>query len=468
MKDKSAARLLAEMALSTGESAIPEKSYDAAKKIILDTLGVSIAGHKAPGISGVLAQMREWGGKPEAELLVFGGRLPAPNAAFVNSAMAHALDFDSVHKPSSLHLMVLLLPAALAAAQAAESSGKEFLAGIILGQEVACRIGTCFQEAEPEGGYPGQGFLPSSVVGGIGGVAAVCRLMEMTVEQTVNAMGINYAQASGNRQALFDKTLVKRIQPALAARSALWSAALARRGMTGSANIIEGKAGLFSIYRNVEPPPPAKLTEPRDFFEIERDSVKRYPVCGQAIADAGVCLGKKHTFKPRDMEFVEIYMGGVTEGLTTAEFEIGDFPQVNAQFTSRYAVALGLLRGRIGLREISDEQIIKDREAARLAREIVLCSRMENIPPGRSADKGVRVKTVDGRTHTCFRSDSESFGPGSMSMDDVVNKFYSCAEFSGICSMERASLIVDAVGELDSAADIQELLDSMAFGSPAD
>ena len=68
------------------------------------------------------------------------------------------------------------------------------------------------------------------------------------MEQTVHALGINYAQAAGNRQALFDKTLAKRLQPAFAVRSALWAAGLAECGITGPPEAIEGDALPCSIW----------------------------------------------------------------------------------------------------------------------------------------------------------------------------------------------------------------------------
>ena len=199
-------RILAELALNAAADDIPTKAYVAAKKMVLDTIGVTIAGYNAGGIAEVIAQMRDWGGKPEATLLIHGGKLPAPQAAFANSAMAHACDYDEQHKFGTAHGMVSVLPACLAAGEMTGATGKDLLAAVILGHEVTNRLAMAFQKQKARGGYYVSGFLPPSVIGGFGTTAAVCRMFGMTVDQTVHALGINYAQASGNRQALFDKT----------------------------------------------------------------------------------------------------------------------------------------------------------------------------------------------------------------------------------------------------------------------
>jgi len=461
--------VLAELALDTNAESIPPAAYDAAKKMILDTVGCTIAGCDAPGVSPVIEQMRDWGGKPEATALVFGDKLPAPNAAFANSALAHALDFDEVYKPAALHIMVSVLPAALAAAEAlavgerVDASGKDLLAAVVMGVEAAARLGRPFLRSKPQGGYDGLGFLPSTVVGGFGTTAAVCRLWRMSVEETVNAMGISYAQACGNRQALFDKTLTKRLQPAFAARAALWAAALARRGVTGPPNAIEGRAGLFRIFRNVEPCTEDDLTQPSDAFAIENCSVKQYPVCGSAFMHAAVQFGKKHDLKLDEIERVEIYLGGAKHGLTTGPFRLGESPQPCAQFNSAYQAALGVLHGDASVERFTDEQIRRDTEVTQLVERVVLRTEMAEKPPHRC--EGLKVITKDGRELTEFAVPDEGLFP--MPLNRVVEKFHHLAAFSGICPRDRADAIRESIMTLDEADGLAAFLQSLALRSAA-
>jgi len=117
-------RALAEFALMTKTDSVPESALAASRKLTLDSLACALAGWHAPGVADVVDQMRTWGGAPEASLLIHGGHLPAPNAAFANSVMIHALDYDDVHIPGSLHIMSVVLPAALAAGEMAGATGR--------------------------------------------------------------------------------------------------------------------------------------------------------------------------------------------------------------------------------------------------------------------------------------------------------------------------------------------------------
>ena len=471
-------RILAELALNTKSEDISPEAYEAAKKMIVDTIGCTIAGYKAEGIPEVIEQLLDWGGKEESTVLIYGRKLPAPLAAFANSAMSHALDYDHSHQPSMVgHILPSVLPVSLAAAEITGCSGRDFLAAVILGFEVTARLGVAFRTAEAKGGYFTMGFLPAGTIGGFGATASACRILGMDVEQTVHAMGINYAQAAGNRQALFDKTLTKRLQPAFTSRSVLWATMLAKRGITGPVHALEGSAGLFSIYKNAEPCLAEHLTEERDFYEIERDTVKPHPCCCFSQACTACELGSQHSFKAEDIELIQTHMGS-GPSLTGGAFFIGDNPQTNAQFSSAYVTALGVLRGRMGLKEIDSDQVRADTEVAELAGRVVMAP-IEEIPPPADPDEslipwqkygnryqGVKVRTRDGKVFTCFRTARELIGPETtMAMHFIRTKFHECIEFSGLYSAQHSDDIIDGIMDLDTHSTIAPLIDMLSVGS---
>ena len=470
-------RILAELALNTKAEDISPEAYEAGKKMMVDTIGCTIAGYKAEGIPEVIEQLLEWGGREEATVLLYGKKLPAPLAAYANSAMSHALDYDHSHQPSMVgHILPSVLPVSLAAAEMTGCSGRDFLAAVILGFEVTARLGGAFRRAEAKGGYFTMGFLPAGTIGGFGATASACRILGMDVDQTVHAMGINYAQAAGNRQALFDKTLTKRLQPAFTTRCALWAAMLAKRGITGPARALEGSAGLFSIYKNAEPCLAEELTEERDFYEIERDTIKPHPCCCFSQAYTACELGRQHSFKAEDIELIQTHMGS-GPSLTGGAFFIGDTPQANAQFSSAYVTALGVLRGRMGLKEIVSEQVRADTEVAELAKRVVMAP-IEELPPpaapyeGRipwmeygNRYQGVKVKTKDGKVFTCFRTAREMIGPETtMAMPFIREKFHECTDFSGLYSAEESDGIMDGIMELDKRSSIAPLIEMLSVG----
>jgi 2-methylcitrate dehydratase PrpD len=473
--EKGNTRILAGLALNAKANDITPEAYEAAKKMIIDTIGCAIAGYKAEGIPEVIEQLLDWGGKEESTVMIYGKKLPAPLAAYANSAMSHAFDYDHSHQPSGLgHILPSVLPVSLAAAEMTKCSGKDFLAAVIMGFEVTARLGAAFKNAEAKGGYFSMGFLPAGVVGGFGASASACRIFGFDIQQTVNALGINYAQAAGNRQALFDKTLTKRLQPAFTTRSALWAAMLAKRGITGPPNALEGSSGLFSIYKNAEPCLAEELTEKRNFYEIERDTVKSHPCCCFPQAHLACELGQTHNFKAEDIDLIQVHMNS-GPSLTGGKFFIGENPQANAQFSSAYATALGVLRGRMGLKEILSEQVISDTEVAELAARVTMAP-IEELPKPAEPYKnpipwtgyghnyqGVKVKTKDGKVYTCFKPLREIIGPETtMAMDNIRNKFHECTEFSGLYSAEESDKIINEIMELDKNENIAPLIEILS------
>ena len=457
--------ILTDIGLSPTVDEISPAAYMAAKKMLLDTLGCALAARSCPGVPEVVEQMRYWGGKPEATVLLYGDRVPAPNAIFANSTLIHALDYDDVYIPGSLHLTSIIVPIVLATAEMSKSSGKAALAAMVMGIEVAARLGLAGRSRRRSGA-----FLPSSLDGGFGAVVAAARLLGLTHEQCVDAMGINYAQVSGNRQALHDMTLAKRIQPAFAARSAMWGVALARRGVTGPRRALEGRAGLFSAYMNGDVPDADELTAAKDWFEIENVSVKPYTSCGachSAQAAAEILIAEER-LKPEEIERVELFGCG-PGGLVGNSFVIGRNPQVDAQFSVAYGVALTLLRGPAKLRHFTDEAILADTEVADLAASTVFVDRPEDVPEEltggppdfgsyTSRPHGLIVHTRDGRRLVRARSPAQTFEARTVGFDDVVPKFKDCARFSGVCDSARTDGIIEEVGALDTRSSVSGLI----------
>ena len=438
------ARQMVSHLASIATADIPDSAKDAAKRVLLDTYACAIAGQSSPGIEAVLEQMRDWGGKPESAILFTADRLPMPNAAFANAAMIHALDFDDVYTPGTLHLTSVIVPAMLAAGEVAHADGQDMLAAMILGIELAARIGVA-ERTRRRGG----GFLPTSLAGGFGAVITAARLLALTEQQTVHALGINYAQAAGNRQALLDASLTKRLQPAFAARSALWAVALAHRGITGPERMFEGDAGYFNVYMNGDVPDVAELLPPLCDYAVEHVSTKRYPSCGAChpVQIAAEKLREEEHLDPCDIKRVETF--GVAP-LVSEPFRL-DQPQVAAQFSAAWAVAHTLLRGPARLADYTDEAIRGDREVCALTRRITNVPTPDDVPDAtpaegenayRSRYQGVIVHTTDDRRLMRAHSPAQTFPQGPASWEDIERKLRECVTFAGRSEEAAESVIM--------------------------
>lgn len=454
-------RSLATIAIETKADAIRPEAYAAAKKAIIDAIGAALAGHKAPGVPETLDLQMEWGGKPQVTVWFHGERLPTPDAAFINSVQLHAMDLDDYHPPSDTHITAVLLPAILATAELLHASGRDALVAMILGLEVAGRIGREFKAQRVH-----EGFLPTSVVGGFAATAAVCRLKGLSVDQTTQALGIFFAHASGNRQALFDRTLTKRIQPAIAVRAAIWAAFLAKRGITGPEHVFEGEANLLELYAGSRGGSPAKLAAaPKEGFEVELLRFKKFACCGRGndAIEAAIALANEHDLKPEDIERVEIFGAGVNSGMVGVPWNPRHpRPHVLAQFCAPYQVATAIRNRRVGPVEISDERIRADREVEALALRTELRDPKDfdgKYPGGQV----VRVWTRRGETLVASRHTSASW-LGSEA--ELLAKFRSNVEFSGLRSPAEAEALLQAIQQIETCADIARFVEDYLGKSP--
>ena len=92
---------LVKFAKNTRYEDIPADVIEGAKILLKDAIAVAVAGTGAEGVDSALKVVRKWGGAPESSVLVFGDNLPTPHAAFVNSVMTHARDYDEVQLDAS-------------------------------------------------------------------------------------------------------------------------------------------------------------------------------------------------------------------------------------------------------------------------------------------------------------------------------------------------------------------------------
>jgi 2-methylcitrate dehydratase PrpD len=167
-------------------------------------------------------------------------RMPAPQAAMLNASMAHALDFDdTLDHDGSIHPGASVLVASLATVDLLGGvSGESLLLAVSLGLDVSCRV--AFASTLD------RGWHRTAAMGVFGAAAASGKLLGLSVEPMVNALGIAFSQAAGNRQCIMDGALTKRLQAGQAASSGGFAANLAAEGFTGAQNIFLGRFGFTS------------------------------------------------------------------------------------------------------------------------------------------------------------------------------------------------------------------------------
>ena len=244
--DSALARLVRHV-IGTSRTAIPEAARARMRTFLLDSLGVGIAGSAGAHVPDLLRQAQSWGSADEATAWVWGERLPARAAAFLNAYQMHCLEFDCVHERAVLHPVTVVLPAALAyaeqrAARGRPVSGADFLDACILGVDVAVLFGVAATG-------PMRFFRPATC-GGFGAVAALGRLEGFDAATMASAFGLQYGQSSGTLQPHDEGSPLLGLQVGFAARAAFDSIGFARAGIQGPLDVLTGRYGYFLLFEN--------------------------------------------------------------------------------------------------------------------------------------------------------------------------------------------------------------------------
>jgi 2-methylcitrate dehydratase PrpD len=326
----------------------------AVKTNIGDTLSCALAGSSAKGIAEVSDLVKEWGGAAQADVFVLGGRVPAHHAAWVNSAMCHARDYDDTHDGAILHAGVSSVPAAIAAAQLRGTlSGAELIAAVTAGLEVTCRLGTAITVDIIE-----TGFIYSSLLGYFGATVAAGRALGLTPEEIASALGIVYSSVAGNHQVTRDASLMKRLQPGLAAQAAVVAVQLARRGIRGPQGVFEGLDGFFRVYLHGRVSGDAVRADLGTRFELMNLSYKPYPCCRDthAAVDAVLELRAETRRTADEIDSIRVGLTGPGYQMVCVPEAVRLAPRtvVEAQFSIPYTVATAWIEVKLEIGHFTD------------------------------------------------------------------------------------------------------------------
>lgn len=410
------AHLLAEHMAATSLADIPQSAVRAAKRVALDTIGVAWAASDSPGSAALRDLAIREGGASDATLFAFGDRVPAGSAALVNGTLAGALDFDCLHEPSVMHCDIVILPAVLAVAERQGVSGAAFLEALVLGNDLACRLGLTTSE--------NGGWFYSSLYGGIAAAAAAGKLLGLGADGIRNAMGIALSSTGGSRQANVERRFTKRMQTAFAAQTGVQAALLAAAGVTGPAAILEGECGIWQL---CEAGDPALLLDGLGSRYLNAEiSLKKFPscACNHAAAEAALRIVRGAGLAAGDIARAKVTITPYMQRITGGPFRPGDTPQVDAQFNIYYSVASVLLRGHLAVEDIVPPAMFDPAIAPMIERiEVVVDEDLSTL----LAPATVEIETSDGRRFREHVAHLPGAPEAPLPDTEVEEKFRACA-----------------------------------------
>jgi 2-methylcitrate dehydratase PrpD len=257
-----------------------------ARHALLDWLGVTIAGAREP-LSILLRDELAQGGGP-CTLIGAGTGAELHNAALINGAAGHALDYDDVAREMEGHPTSPVAPAVIALAEHIGAGGAALLDALVVGVEVENALGLMTR-----GAHYAAGFHATGTIGSLGAAMACARLIGLDTAQTAAALGIAASQAAALKCNF--GTMVKPFHAGKAAANGLMAARLAARGFTASPDAIEAPQGFMATQSPNFQAAPFR-PDPAAPFWIERTLFKYHAACysTHAAIDAVGRLRRDH------------------------------------------------------------------------------------------------------------------------------------------------------------------------------
>jgi 2-methylcitrate dehydratase PrpD len=221
---------------------LPPEVVDRAKGVTLQCLASVLIGSKtAPGKQAVkFITGEEAGVRKGATVMVDGTTVTKSGAAYANSEMALAGGKWDTFRMLT-HPGTAIIPGALAAAESAGASGKDFLTGIAAGYEVMERLAADFIPT-----VMSRGFHPGPVFGIFGPAVAAAKIMKLDEEQVNSTIALCVSLAAGNVEGI--RGGGKALREGAAVRNAMLAVALAQQGHVGGETTLEGEAGFYHAY----------------------------------------------------------------------------------------------------------------------------------------------------------------------------------------------------------------------------
>lgn len=426
---------LADWIVSASHDCIPSAAREVARRCLIDTIGVAVAGSRTSVAGHARGLAVTTAAAGASQIVGRSDRVAAPAAAFANACAAHALDFDDNSYAGFVHGSAVIVPAALAVGQACATSGSRFLTAIAAGAEAQFAVGIAATNQFYE-----RGWWSTGVLGPIGATVAAAILLNLTVAQTANALGLAIVGTGGMKACA--GTDAKSILTGRAAEAGVVAAMLAKSGATGPFDAFEHRGGFARLFL-ADTFRPDLLKQLGKTWRLVQPGidVKRIPVClsSHAAVDAVVALVRTNAIPVERIRRIVCDVPPVVVANL-----VYDCPLTwqEAQFSMPFAIAASLHFGALRLDHLRDATWLVA-EVDALMRKVELRSGIRwTLERCAEAPEGAEVLVIleDGTSFEGFRAYPRGAAIDPLSHEELDAKFLDCtAQMSSHSAQELLS-----------------------------
>ncbi len=321
--------------------------------------------------------------------LALGRKAGARTAALINGTAAHTAEVDDIYRDAIYHPGAPTIAAALAAAQDSGASGDTFLKAVIVGYEVSTRIGTAMGRAHYR--Y----WHNTGTIGTFGAAAAAASVYGLDATRTAHALATCTTFASGLQQAFRMDSMSKPLHAGRAAEAGVLAAQIARAGVTGARDVIDGDAGIGFAMSDGPDWRVALATLGRD-FHITHMTFKAHACCGHTFAPIDGALALQAKLGVSADKIARLKISTYRSALEVARYEEPE-TAAEARFSLKYVVATALTHGSVRLAAFEPERLTNPATRALMQRiELAVDPEIDELFPGARAAR-IEMVTTDGR-----------------------------------------------------------------------
>lgn len=404
---------------------VPDAARDAIENTVIDTVALTIAaldtnyGRAVRKAFDTRGPCTVWGLEEAFDLA---------GAAVINGTCGHGEDYDNTFEGCPVHTGVVMVPALFSAGEALGLTKADVAKGLVVGIEVANRLGMVAGK-----GVHAAGFHPTAILGTMGAAAGVAAAMRQAPAQIQDTLGVAGSMAAGIIEYLADGSWTKRLHAGWAAQSGIRAAQMGAAGFAGPKTVFEGVHGLYAAFAPSITPDFTPLTQGLgETWQAANVAFKPY-ACGtmtQPFIDCAVRLKAKGV-NPDDIVSITCEVGEGTVHRLWEPLASKRRPPTAyaAKFSSPYTIAAGLLHGDAGLAQFTDEAV-QDPRALAIADKVSYVVDPDDEYP-RNYTGHIRAELKDGSVIEERQAQLRGGTREPMSRGDILAKAEANLAFAG-------------------------------------
>jgi 2-methylcitrate dehydratase PrpD len=428
---------------------VPEDVRHEARRAIVNYLGCALGGSHDEAVDIAIQAFGPFSGPPTASILGRAERLDPLHVSLMNGISSHVCDFDDTTPKNYMHPTSPVASALFAYASVNPLSGRDFMQAFITGFEAEMRIGNAVYPAHYDTGWHITG-----TAGVFGAAAAIGKLLGLSCQQMIWAIGLAATQAAGIRE-MFG-SMAKSFHPGRAAQNGYSAALLAQAGFTAGEHGLEGPRGFAAVqastYDLSKITAGLRVDEKLVDYELRANTYKPFP-CGivnHPTIDGAIQIYHQHHPIPGFIAAVRLRVAPLVLDLCN---QTNITRGLQGKFSVYHGAAIGLVRGKAGIQEYTDDAV--NEPAIRFVRERATAVGDASITEDQAY---IEVELTNGEKLTRFVEKSLGNIHRPLSDRQLDEKFLDQAVLA--LPLEQARELLAQCWKIDELADVNHLIRS--------